>query len=158
MLAASDSTADQEAKLAVRDAILSAYGEDLAACTDKASAVALVRGRETEIVRIAKEALAARGVDAAVTVEVAEEWFDTRTYVDFTLPAGTYTALKVTVGEGKGQNFFCMLYPSLCIAPALGETVTKESAAYDGAAFLMITEDGYGVRFRALEVLSRLLG
>jgi stage II sporulation protein R len=78
--------------------------------------------------------------------------------VDFTLPAGTYTALKVTLGEGRGQNFFCMLYPSLCITPSLGERVERGSDAYGEAAFLMITEEGYGVRFRTLELLSALFG
>lgn len=156
VLAASDTTADQEAKLAVRDAILSTYGEALSACESRAEAVALAEKSKAGIEEVAREALLARGIDAAVTVDLAEEWFDTRTYVDFTLPQGTYTALRVTLGEGRGQNFFCMLYPALCITPALGETVERGSAAYSEETFFMITEDGYGVRFRALEVLSAL--
>lgn len=158
VLAASDTTADQEAKLAVRDAILGAYGEELAACESHAEAVALVTERREALMQTAKAALAARGMDTPVAVEVSEEWFDARTYVDFTLPAGRYTALKITLGEGRGQNFFCMLYPSLCISPALGETVEKGSAGYSEETFFMITKDGYGVRFRALELLSALLG
>ena len=158
VLAATDETPDQEAKLAVRDAILTTYGEALAACRTKKEAVAFVEQQQADIQKTAEDALRARGNERSVTVTVAEEWFDTRTYVDFTLPAGNYTALKITLGEGRGQNFFCMLYPALCITPALGETVETESDAYSEETFLMITRDGYGVRFRALEVLSALFG
>ena len=158
ILAASDDTADQEAKLYVRDAILSEYGDELRACADKASAEAYVAAQSDAIRRVAEEALAARGLDYSVSVTLTEEWFDTRVYEDVTLPAGNYTALQVTLGEGKGQNFWCMLYPALCIRPALGDTVDPTKDAYNEGAYLLVTGSGYALKFRALEFFSSIFG
>ena len=85
-----------------------------------------------------------------------EKYFNTRVYDGFTLPAGYYTALTVTLGEGKGQNFFCMLYPSLCVTPALGEELDADAAEQElGAVF---TKSDYVLKLRSLEVLSALFG
>ena len=158
ILAASDDTADQEAKLCVRDALLAEYGEAFRACTDKRSAEAYVEAHREDIQKTAEAALAARGYDHAVSISLDREWFDTRVYDDITLPAGSYTSLRVVLGEGRGQNFWCILYPALCVAPALGEEVDPLAEAYDESAYLLVTRDGYAVKFRALEIFSSLFG
>ena len=158
ILAASDDTADQEAKLYVRDAILSEYGDELRACKSRASAVAYVASHKDAIAKRAEEVLIARGLAYTVSVSLGEEWFDTRVYDDVTLPAGNYTALKITLGEGRGQNFWCMLYPALCLEPALGEEIDPAKEAYDESAYLLITQGGYAIKFRVLEILSSLFG
>lgn len=154
ILAESDDTADQAAKLAVRDALLSRYGEVFALNESKEDAVAYVRENLTSIKETAATALTDFGYEGKVTAELTEEWFDTRTYDDITLPGGTYTALKITIGEGRGQNFWCMLYPALCVTPALGEVITESEDAFDEDTYLFLTRGGYGVRFRVLELLS----
>lgn len=158
ILAASDDTADQEAKLYVRDVILMEYGEALRACTDKASAEAYAASHKEEIKERVIRVLSERGLDYTVSVSLGEEWFDTRVYDDVTLPAGKYTALKITLGEGKGQNFWCMLYPALCVTPSLGERVDPAKEAYDESAYLLVTKSGYAVKFRVLEIFASLFG
>ena len=156
VLAASDDTADQTAKLLVRDAVLSTYGDAFLCAESKAEAVSYLSARLPSIQETVERTLKENGLDHAVTVALAEEWFDTRTYGEYTLPEGKYTALKITLGEGKGQNFWCMLYPALCVAPAMGEKLPLNEA-YDGATYTLVT-NGYAVRFRTLELISSLFG
>lgn len=158
VLAASDSTEDQEAKLLVRDAILCEYGNELGSQESRASAERYVKENVDAIVETVEDTLRQHGLNYTVSVSVEKEWFESRTYDTLTLPAGEYTALKVTLGEGRGQNFFCMLYPAICVAPALGETVDPASEAYNEDAYLMLTRDGYGIKLRTLEILSGLFG
>ncbi len=156
ILAASDETADQTAKLLVRDAVLATYGEAFLAASDKKSAEAYLSSRLPEIEKTVKDTLEENGLAYSVTVTLADEWFDTRAYGEITLPEGKYTALKITLGKGEGQNFWCMLYPALCVAPALGERVSADEA-YTGASYQLV-KNGYAVRFRTLELISSLLG
>ena len=154
ILAESDDTADQTAKLAVRDALLSEYGAAFSLTENKEAAVAYVRENLAAIEKTAATVLAEHGYEGGVTATLAEEWFDTRVYEEITLPGGTYTALKITIGAGKGQNLWCMLYPALCVTPALGEVKTESKDAFDEDTYLFLTRGGYGVRFRVLELLS----
>ena len=154
ILAESDDTADQTAKLAVRDALLSEYGAAFSLTENKEAAVAYVRENLAAIEKTAATVLAEHGYEGSVTATLAEEWFDTRVYEEITLPGGTYTALKITIGAGKGQNLWCMLYPALCVTPALGEVKTESKDAFDEDTYLFLTRGGYGVRFRVLELLS----
>lgn len=154
VLADSDDTVDQEAKLYVRDAILSTFGADFAALCDQTTAARYAKENLALIEQTARETLVAHGLTYDVTADVTEEWFDTRNYGDFTLPAGCYTALKITLGEGKGQNFWCMLYPALCTAPAMGEKIDL-SEAY-GESTRVLIRGGYAVKFRTLEFLSAI--
>lgn len=156
VLAASDSTEDQTAKLLVRDAVLDGYGKDFLALESKAAAQAYLDTHLSEIESTVKATLLENGLSYSVNVTLAREYFDTRAYGEITLPAGEYTALKITLDEGEGQNFWCMLYPALCVAPALGEQTTAKDA-YSDAAYTLVTS-GYAVRFRALELLSSWFG
>ena len=155
VLAASDSTEDQTIKLLVRDAVLSEHGDAFLSLNSKAEAEAYLKDAQHAIEKTVEATLVENGVDPSFSVCVLEEYFDTRTYGDVTLPAGKYTALKITLGEGKGQNFWCMLYPALCVTPALGEETTAK-AAYSDATYTLVT-NGYAVRFRTLELLSSLI-
>lgn len=154
VLAASDTTEDQAAKLLVRDAVLAHHGDAFLACTSKEEAEQYLSSHLSSIEKTVEKTLADNGLEYSFKVALAEEYFDARTYGDITLPAGNYTALKITLGTGKGQNFWCMLYPALCVAPALGEQMTAEEA-YSGAAYTLVT-NGYAVRFQTLELLSSI--
>lgn len=155
VIAASDSTEDQTVKLLVKDAVLAEHGERLLTVESKEAAEEYLTSNLSAIEKTVRNTLSENGVLTPFSVTVGEEYFDTRTYGDVTLPAGKYTALKIAIGEGKGQNFWCMLYPALCVAPALGEQMTAEEA-YKDTTYTLVT-NSYAIRFRTLELLSTLL-
>ena len=155
ILAASDSTEDQNTKVAVRDALLAFTQEEMLCFSSAEEAGKWVEENRESLEREAERVLAARGCTYGVTVSLEKKHFDTRAYDCFTLPAGEYNALTVTLGEGKGQNFFCMLYPSLCVTPALGGTTDAETAKTKGA--LLFTHNGYALQLRSLEWLATII-
>ena len=122
IIANSDSERDQENKLAVRDALLEEYSLMLNE-SDVKSAAFTCEFLKEEIALSAKRALAVNGDGSDVAVEVCKMYFDTREYEDgFTLPAGEYEALRVIIGEGKGRNWWCVMYPPLCLPAASQES------------------------------------
>lgn len=155
VLAASDSTEDQNAKLLVRDAVLREHGEAFLSAKTKKEAEEYLASHIAAVEATVENTLKAHGLSYSFAVTLTEEHFDARNYGDVTLPEGKYTALKITLGEGEGQNFWCMLYPALCVTPALGERISAEEA-YGDAAYALVT-NGYAVRFRTLELFSSLL-
>ena len=115
VIAASDSPADQALKLRVRDACLRCARETMAACPDADAAYeALVAARE-DFACAARAAARAGGCDAPVRVQIGVFDFPDRLYGDVFVPAGAYRALRVTIGAGEGHNWWCVLYPSLCV-------------------------------------------
>lgn len=126
ILADSDSERDQQLKLAVRDALLEHSSELFTDCgsleeTERAAAEKL-----PEIVDIAEETLRSRGCTDGVTAELADVYFDERTYGDITMPEGTYRALRVKIGSAQGHNWWCVMYPPLCIPAACGAVTDDE--------------------------------
>lgn len=116
VIANSDEDFDQELKLKVRDAVL-AEGKDIfdgSVTADEAKTKILP---ETDRLRLAAlKVIHSEGYDYDVTVDVTEEYFNTRTYDNaVTLPAGYYTAVKVVIGEGKGHNWWCVMFPPMCL-------------------------------------------
>jgi stage II sporulation protein R len=124
ILANSDTDEDQALKLKVRDAILEKTSDIFENSEDKAEAVAAAKDAIPEIRRIAESVITEQGYDYPVAVEVTTMEFDTRVYGGITMPAGEYEAIRVTIGEAKGQNWWCVMFPPLCIpAVAADETV-----------------------------------
>ena len=161
VLAASDTEEDQRRKLLVRDAVLSEYGDVLSACREKADAEALVTQLLPDIKRVAEETLRVEGDTSPVTVTLSCEKYDRRTYDGFTMPAGEYLSLRIVIGGGEGQNWWCVLFPPLCTELA----VKKEYPSTDLPVGLtpdeyeLITGDSgaYRVRFKLLEMLAEVL-
>lgn len=121
IIANSDSETDQTNKLLVRDAVLEEYSELLCGKTVE-QAVLFADFLKDEITLTAEKTLAAQGCFDKVKTEVTEMYFDTRSYRDgVTLPAGNYTALRLVIGEGRGQNWWCVMYPPLCLPICMGE-------------------------------------
>lgn len=115
VIANSDSPADQRVKLAVRDQILAEHGEDFRACKNKAAAEEAAR-REAEALRETADAvLRAEGVSYRATVEVTEAAFPDKQYEGLVYPAGDYDAVRVVLGEGAGANWWCVMFPPLCL-------------------------------------------
>lgn len=158
VLAASDSEQDQSDKLAVRDAILAEYGEVLAAA-ELASAAEAVEAHIPEIEALAEKTLAARGRACDVSVTFGEENYPARSYGELTFPAGTYRSLRVVIGEGEGQNWWCVLFPPMCVGAASGDVVVpapeeKPNGIGEGAWHIVSRSGEYELRFRFLELLS----
>ncbi len=158
ILAASDSEEDQADKLAVRDAILATYGEELAAPSE-AVAAGRVETLMPAIEVLAEETLASRGNPRDVTVTFTDESYPTRHYGALSFPAGTYHSLRVLIGEGEGQNWWCVLFPPMCVGAATADIpLGRPDAAPDGVsdgAWQIVSRSGeYEIRFRVLEKLA----
>ena len=118
IIANSDSEYDQRIKYELRDRIADELGAVFGSCTTKEQTKALAQRNLPYIEQRADEFLQSRGWPYTAVCEVCEDEFPTRVYADFTLPSGRYDALRVTLGEGKGRNWWCVLYPSVCIGAA----------------------------------------
>ncbi len=159
IVANSDMEADQELKLAVRDALLPAAKEAFArmelsvyAGENTAQKTAIAAFDILPLLEdTVKDTLSACGSDQKADIKVAYEAFPQKSYQDITMPAGDYWCLKVVLGEGKGQNWWCVLYPPLCILP-----VTAEDC-FDAAELeLLYQADQYRFRLAILDWLDKL--
>ena len=128
ILANSDSEADQNLKLKVRDRLLE-YSQTLfQKAKTKEEAEMLIANRLQELADVASSEIAQNGFEYPVRAEITRMYFTTRHYENYTLPSGTYDALRITIGEGKGHNWWCVMFPSLCINTDVdGDRKTKEA-------------------------------
>ncbi|HHV64381.1 MAG TPA: stage II sporulation protein R [Peptococcaceae bacterium] len=114
VLANSDSAEDQNLKYAVRDAILKQIGPRLAESTSLEQSREIIREVETELLTVAEEVVKEWGKDYPVTMEYGKKVFPTKSYGNIVLPGGTYEAVQVKIGEARGANWWCVLFPPLC--------------------------------------------
>ena len=127
VLAASDTKEDQELKLKVRDAVGVYMEEGLADALNKSESEELVRLHLGEIEAVAEQTIKEAGYDYPVTASLAYVEFPEKTYGAYVFPAGTYEALEVVIGEGKGHNWWCVMYPNLCFSGSVYEVVDEEA-------------------------------
>ncbi len=157
VIAASDSEADQAMKLRVRDAVLDASEELFGDCGNAEEAEACAIENADTLCRIAQTVVLESGGDAPVRVSVGEERYPRRDYGSWTLPAGTYRSLRITIGEGAGHNWWCVLYPGLCVRYAdAGDSVM---AGLTPEEYRLVTGQKTRpgrIRFRLLELLAEL--
>ncbi len=160
VVAASDSEEDQAIKLRVRDAVMESLTDAMADIADIAQARAYLEENLPKIRQAANDTLEALGCDEKATVTLEKEVFDTRYYDTFTLPAGVYEALRVTIGEGEGRNWWCVVFPTLCIPAASEgfEDVAAGAGFPDSLTAALEGKDGYEVRFFLLDALGKLEG
>lgn len=148
VIANSDSPRDTEIKLAVKDRIAALCGELLCRAENSRQA-ARIAAENTEYLQQAADSLLGQcgaGYTARCTVE--DFYFDTTAYEDFTLPAGSYTALTVRLGKAEGTNWWCVAYPALCISPR---------AEYeDDASNTFIETDSFRLKFKVVELTQQL--
>ena len=156
ILANSDSGEDQELKIKIRDKILLKYGGMLGEGNSVSEAKGKIESLIPDIEADVKQWINELGYSYNATAVIGEEWYDTREYEDFTLPAGYYTSLRIIIGSGKGQNWWCVMYPPLCLDMA------TESAPYDDGVIdytkeeiFLIKSGKYKIKFKILEDLSR---
>ena len=157
VLANSDSEEDQALKLRVRDRVLERATELLEQSADRQEAEALLRGNLLELENLAAEEIAAAGYDYPVTAELTDTTFPTREYDGFTLPAGEYLALRIVIGEGAGQNWWCVVFPPLCTTASAGVPASALAAGLTQEDVNLITEEpGYVLKFKTVELWERL--
>ncbi len=164
VLANSDSEADQALKLKVRDAILEVTAPLVEDCTTQAEAIEVLNHHLADLEAAARGVIEAEGRTDTVTVLLGEEDYPTRTYESCAFPAGTYVSLRVCIGAAEGQNWWCCLFPPLCLSAATAKSNNEDAFIQVGLTkdqYGIITETGktkYKVRFKLLEVLEDWFG
>ena len=161
VVANSDSDSDQARKLLVRDAVLAEASRLLEGVSGRTEAEAALAPHLEELAQAGAEALARTGRADPVTVALADQWFPTKEYDGFSLPAGQYRALKVTIGEGKGRNWWCVVFPPLCLASVSEESVETAAEGVlseDQIALITGQDGGYVLKFRLIEWWQELTG
>jgi stage II sporulation protein R len=160
VLANSDSEEDQALKLTVRDAVLKKTKTMLENVDNREQAEAVLRQNLPVIEQTARDALRAEGAENGVTVELGHESYPTREYECLAFPAGEYLSLRVMIGEAEGQNWWCVLFPPLCLTAATAQSERETetvclAAGLSGEQYRMIAdtdETKYKLRFKILEV------
>lgn len=150
ILANSDSPADQALKLKIRDAVLSHSGELFSGCDTRQKMVSAAQEQLSDIQRIAEQTAMHNGYDLPVTVSVTDMFFETRRYDNVLLPAGTYTAVRIELGEAAGKNWWCVLYPPLCVGAAQ-TGFTEEEAQISDSLLQQEELPRYRVRLAVVE-------
>ncbi len=155
VVAASDGDYDQSLKLSVRDAVTEELSVVLEDVTDRDRAEKMIREKLPEIETVCRGVCARYGAPYGVSVTLRRESFPTRNYDTFSLPAGEYLSLRVTLGEGSGRNWWCVVFPPVCAASS-----ARELSEFDltDKELAFITRDGreYAVRFRIAEVMGQI--
>ncbi|MBQ3176804.1 MAG: stage II sporulation protein R [Clostridia bacterium] len=160
VLAVSDREEDQAVKRNVRDHVLAQITPMLDGVTERERAAEIVRENLQGIEDSIGTFLEEQGCRETVRLFFTEEMYPTREYDAFTLPAGEYLSLRVVLGEGKGQNWWCVLFPSVCSRFAMQDTeALYREAGFTPEQYRLITHSDtvqYQVRFRLLEILEAL--
>ncbi len=156
VVANSDTKEDQAVKLKVRDAVLQVTEPMLQMNMQPEQALISAL---PDIRAAAEDCLRENGFSQPVTVSFGVERFPTRVYEGFSLPAGTYRSLRVNIGAGEGQNWWCVVFPSICFRATAAELEQAVTAAgFTEEEVRLITEDGEGyvLKFKALELLEQM--
>ncbi len=158
ILAASDSYEDQSVKLLVRDRLLETGAEIFSGAVSAAEAAEKIMENRELLIAAANGVLQENGFSYTADIIIEEEYFETRQYEDVKLPAGVYLACKVVLGEGKGQNWWCVMFPPLCLPAATKKNTEEVYAIFgeDGGA-LVTGKSGYKIKFRIVELAEEII-
>lgn len=157
ILANSDSEEDQELKLKIRDKLLIKYGAIL---KEKASFEEAEGYAELLLPQIEEDVelwISELGYSYKAYATLSEEWYDTREYEDFTLPSGYYKSLRIIIGDGDGKNWWCVMYPPLCMDIATERAPSDDGVIdYTSEELTLIKSGKYNIKFKILEVVSSI--
>ncbi len=159
IVANSDSQADQNLKIKVRDRLLKEGKLYLGNAENESEALTFASKNLPLLQKAAQEEIEENGYNYCVNVSLGQAWFNTREYDDVTLPAGEYEALKVVIGEGKGKNWWCVMFPPMCVSAA--EEVASDSGPLtellnDDEEDLVMNGQKYRVKFKSVEVYESI--
>ena len=146
ILANSNSTEDQNTKLMLKNFILE-NSEDVIGGKTLDEAISNAKNNRKEITEMCNEYLKSIGIDYKVVVSVVKEYFKTRVYDDFTLPAGKYNSLKIELGEAKGHNWWCIVFPSVCLSAC-----TESMNDYLNEDEMKLVSNTHSPKFKVVEI------
>lgn len=153
IIANSDSEEDQAVKLLVRDKILEESSELFAGETELKAAEKKAEDNLNEFCKTAKRVLSENGFSYNVSAEIGDSYFETREYEDFTLPAGNYRSLIINLGAAKGKNWWCVIFPAVCIPAA---DAGLSDSAHNTSAQIAEHPQKYVMRFKTVEIYEDL--
>ena len=156
ILADSDNSSDQQIKLAIRDSLLLTYGQALSLCNED-NRDTFFCDKLDEIQEFVDGELERLGAPYSCSVSYGKEWYDTRVYEGFTLPKGIYTSLQIELGRAAGRNWWCVMYPPLCLDLATDAPRDDALLGYETQQIALIQGGRYRVKFKTLEFFSSLL-
>lgn len=157
----SDSAADQELKLAVRDSILNATADIFKDCKTKEEAYAAAKENLSLIKKVAEQTVKEAGYDYEVTADVYYEKYPQKSYESYCFPSGEYASLQVKIGEAEGENWWCVLFPPMCVSAASDGEAIFTQAGISSEQYDMITQTNapkYKIRFKLLETIENTFG
>ncbi len=161
VIANSDSDEDQNLKYIVRDKLLEYMNELCINCSTKEEAISIAQNNLNNFKELALQTIREEGFDYSVNVNIGNFEFPTKYYGDISLPAGYYDALKVEIGEAKGQNWWCVMFPPLCFTDVTSGVVPEESKedlenTLTDEEFSIVSDNSLDiqVKFKILEILN----
>lgn len=161
VVAASDTAEDQALKLKVRDGVFARIEQLFSGCTDQQEALDVAAANREQLEAEATRILRENGSEESVTLEIGDRFFPTKSYGALSFPAGRYQAVSIRIGAAEGQNFWCVLYPALCIAPAVAEEAAEdEMAAVVGEGsteFLKKSDEKQKIKFALVEWFEQFM-
>lgn len=155
VIANSDDANDQQLKLKVRDAVLEKGRDIFGQSNNKQTAETTAKSNISALEETAKNIIAQNGYNYDVRVEVGKSKFPTKTYENITLPAGEYDAVKVIIGKGEGKNWWCVMFPPLCLPAAKGDKKIDDVLNEDELK-LVQSNPKYEIRFWVVEKIEEL--
>lgn len=156
IIANSDSSRDQELKLYVRDRLLQVSPEVFKGCGTESEAEAAARKNIELLQSTAEVAISEYGAEYPVSVTVGDAWFNNREYDGFTLPAGTYNAVRVVIGSGEGHNWWCVMFPAVCLPAAVDGDHDISSVLDDTQTEIVKNSNKYVAGFKVVEIYEEL--
>ena len=155
VIANSDTSVDQNLKLRLRDYILQEGKDIFNGSVNVENAVEKIEPVLPELEKSAKAFVNQAGFDYDVKISLSNEYFTTRTYETVTLPAGKYLALRVVIGSGEGHNWWCVMFPPMCV-PAADKTDEIENVFSEKEIKLVESKPKYEPRFKVVEIYEQL--
>lgn len=140
ILANSDSSADQQLKMEVKGLVINYVNEHLGGSATKDETAAWMLERKPDIETMAADYIRSQGKEYPVTLALTKDYFPTKSYGDMVFPCGTYDAARITIGSGRGRNWWCVLYPPLCYVDSMNAVVPESSKQ---TLMTLIPEDDY---------------
>lgn len=156
ILANSDSEEDQELKLKVRDAVISASEELLENTHSKEEAVRLISDNLPLFKAVAEDVIRDEGYNYSAQCSIRNLLFDTRYYDDITMPGGYYDALQIRIGKAQGKNWWCVMYPSLCI-PTASDNDSLSDKLTEKQYGIVSSKGNFRFRFKIVEIFNDIL-
>ncbi|MBR2714613.1 MAG: stage II sporulation protein R [Ruminococcus sp.] len=153
ILANSDSESDQELKLKVRDRILCDISPLYNGVKSKKEALEITEDNLSLVESIAAKVIKSSGYNYDVSASIKNKYFNTRYYENFTMPAGMYDTLEITIGDAKGKNWWCVMYPTLCVGAACEKSMKDDLS---DSEFEVITSNEIEFRFKIVEYFERI--